>query len=409
MSGPDGRLQVLVDQLIDRGELAPAWRASFLAVPRHRFIPDTIWLRNGRSLRPLRRGEDPQGWLDRAYDRDFVVIQVDDGTPDGDRGRDITSSVSHPGVVAVMLAALDARPGMSVLEIGTGSGYNAALLATRLGADHVTTIEIDPQLAAHARAALTTTGFDRVTVITGDGALGHPARAPYDRIISTAAVTEVPYAWVAQTRPGGLVLTPWANAYYPGGLLSLTVDEDGTATGGIVADVSFMWLRAQRPPPTYSASIDISLGTPSRTRLHAHDVAGIPGAALAISLKVTDCALIHRPTGCHAGVLWFLDPHSESWATLSYSADTDTYDVRQAGPRQLWDEIEIAHQWWINVGKPDLDAWRFTITPDGQRIEHTTTTHTPSVERRTSDSPERTRRSSEGDIEASSARSGNSP
>jgi SAM-dependent methyltransferase len=266
---------------------------------------------------------------------------------------------------------------MSVLEIGTGSGYNAALLAARVGAEHVTTIEIDPPLAAHARAALSTTGFDRVMVITGDGALGYPARAQYDRIISTAAVTEVPYAWVAQTRPGGLVLIPWANAYYPGGLLSLTVGEDGTAAGGIVADVSFMWLRDQRPPPTYSASIDTSLGTPSCTRLHAHAVAGIPGAALAISLKVADCALIHRPTGGGAGVLWFLDPHSESWATLSYSADTDTYDVCQAGPRQLWNEIETAHQWWINVGKPDLHAWRFTITPDGQRIEHTTTTPTP--------------------------------
>jgi hypothetical protein len=94
-----------------------------------------------------------------------------------------------------------------------------------------------------------------------------------DRIISTAAVTEVPYAWVAQPRPGGLVLTPWATAYYPGGLLSLTVEDDGTATGGII--------------------------------------------------------------------------------------------------------IETAHQWWINAGKPGLPAWRFTITPDGQRIEQTTPTPTP--------------------------------
>jgi protein-L-isoaspartate(D-aspartate) O-methyltransferase len=377
VSNPDGRLRVLVEQLTDRGELTPAWRASFLAVPRHQFIPDTIWLPHGRSLSPLHRGEDPRRWLDRAYDRDFVVIQVDEGNPDDDRGRDITSSASHPGVVAVMLAALDAWPGMSVLEIGTGSGYNAALLAAQLGGQHVTTIEVDPQLAAHARAALGATGFDRVRVIIGDGAGGYPARAPYDRIISTAAVTEVPYAWVAQTRPGGVVLTPWASAYYPGGLLALTVEDDGTATGGIVADVSFMWLRDQRPPPTYSASIDTSLGTVSHTRLHAHDVSGIPGAALAISLKVGDCALIHRPTRRHTGVLWFLDPHSESWATLSYSADTDTYPVRQAGPRRLWDEIETSHQWWIDAGKPDPHAWRFTVTPDGQRIEHTTTTLTP--------------------------------
>jgi protein-L-isoaspartate(D-aspartate) O-methyltransferase len=369
VSDLDGRLRSLVEELTGSGELTPAWRASFLAVPRHRFIPDTIWCPADRGLRPLCRGEDPQGWLDRVYDREAVVIQVDDGNPEGDRGRHITSSASHPGVVAIMLAALDAAPGMSVLEIGTGSGYNAALLAARLGAQHVTTIEVDPQLAGHAQAALSAAGFDRVRVITGDGALGHPARAPYDRIISTAAVAEVPYAWVAQTRTGGLVLTPWANAYYPGGLLSLTVEDDGTATGGIVEDVSFMWLRDQRPPPTYSASIDTSLGIPGCTRLHAHDVAGIPGAALAISLKVTDCALIHRPIGRDAGVLWFLDPHSESWATLSYSADTDTYPVRQAGPRQLWDEIETAHQWWIDAGKPGLHAWQFTVTPRGQRIE----------------------------------------
>lgn len=166
------------------------------------------------------------------------------------------------------------------------------------------------------------------------------------------------------------MLTPWASAYYPGGLLSLTVEDDGTATGGIVADVSFMWLRDQRPPPTYSASIDTSLGTPSRTQLHAHDVAGIPGAALAISLKVADCTLIHRPTGPHTGVLWFIDPHSESWAALNYSADTGPYEVRQAGPRQLWDEIETAHQWWTNAGKPGPHAWRFAVTPGGQRIEH---------------------------------------
>jgi protein-L-isoaspartate(D-aspartate) O-methyltransferase len=371
VSDLDGRLRSLVEELTDSGELTPAWRASFLTVPRHRFIPDTIWCPADRGLSPLCRGADPRGWLDRVYDREAVVIQVDDGSPDGDRGRHITSSASHPGVVARMLAALDAAPGMSVLEIGTGSGYNAALLAARLGARHVTTIEVDPLLAAHAQAALAATGFDRVTVVTGDGAWGYPARAPYDRIISTVAVTEVPYAWVAQTRPGGLVLTPWANAYYPGGLLSLTVGDDGTATGGIVADVSFMWLRDQRPSPTYSASIDTSLGTPGRTQLHAHDVAGIPGAALAISLKVTDCTLIHRPTGRHAGVLWFLDPHSQSWATLAYSADTDTHDVHQAGPRQLWDEIETAHQWWINAGKPDLHAWQFTITPHGQKIEQT--------------------------------------
>jgi len=373
---PDGRLRRLVDELTDSGELIPVWRASFLAVPRHRFLPDTVWRPAGRGLRPLRRVDDPQGWLDRAYERESVVIQVDDGHPDGDRGRHITSSASHPGVVAGMLAVLDVQVGMSVLEIGTGSGYNAALLATRLGASRVTTIEVDPGLANQAREALCAAGFGAVTVIAGDGVLGHPPRAPYERVMSTAAVTEVPYSWVAQTQPGGLVLTPWATPYYPGGLLSLTVDGAGIARGGIAGDVSFMWLRGQRPPPTYTASIDTSAGTPSSTRLPAHDVAGIPGAAFAISLKVAGCALIHRPMRRGSGVLWFVDPSSGAWASMSYSDDASTGEVRQAGPRRLWDEIEVAHQWWSEVGKPSLDAWRFTVTPSGQRIEPATASAT---------------------------------
>jgi protein-L-isoaspartate(D-aspartate) O-methyltransferase len=111
-----------------------------------------------------------------------------------------------------MLAALDAEPGMRGLEIGTGTGYNAALLAHRLGAQTITSVEIDPALAEHARRALTAIGY-LVTVITGDGALGYSPGAPYDRIISTAAVREVPYPWVAQTRPGGTILTPWGTPY----------------------------------------------------------------------------------------------------------------------------------------------------------------------------------------------------
>ncbi|MGH3429797.1 MAG: hypothetical protein ACRDQZ_19875, partial [Mycobacteriales bacterium] len=68
MSDLDGRLQSLVEELTGSGELTPAWRASFLTVPRHRFIPETIWCPADRGLAPLCRGADPQGWLDRVYD-----------------------------------------------------------------------------------------------------------------------------------------------------------------------------------------------------------------------------------------------------------------------------------------------------------------------------------------------------
>lgn len=167
---------------------------------------------------------------------------MDDGHPAGEAGWgfEVTSSASMPAVVAQMLAALDAEPGMRVLEIGAGTGYNAALLAHRLGAENIVSVEVDPAVAEHARHALAATGFSAVTVVTGDGAEGYLPRAPYDRVISTVAVAEVPHAWVAQTRPGGLVLSPWGSSYYPGGLLALTVHGDATTTGRIVGPASFM-------------------------------------------------------------------------------------------------------------------------------------------------------------------------
>jgi protein-L-isoaspartate(D-aspartate) O-methyltransferase len=241
------------------------------------------------DLIPLRRAEDPQRWLELAYANTSVTTQVDDGHPAGEGGRgfEVTSSASMPAVVAQMLTALEVEPGMRVLEIGTGTGYNAALLAHRLGASHVVSVEIDPTVAQHARHTLAAAGYGAVSVITGDGAQGYPPQAPYDRVISTAAATTVPYPWVAQTRPGGLVLTPWGTAYYPGGLLALTVDRDGTASGRIVGPASFMWLRAQRIPRYTIGRImqRDDAAAVSTTDLHPWHVAGDANAATAITLR----------------------------------------------------------------------------------------------------------------------------
>ena len=132
-------------------------------------------------------------------------------------------------------------------------------------------------------------GYGAVSVVTGDGAEGYPPGAPYDRVISTVAVAEVPQAWVAHTRPGGLVLTPWGSAYYPGGLLALTVHGEATATGRIVGPASFMWLRAQRIPRYITGRIvrGDDPATASSTELHPGYVAGDVHAATAIGLRET--------------------------------------------------------------------------------------------------------------------------
>jgi SAM-dependent methyltransferase len=263
---------------------------------------------------------------------------------------------------------------MRVLEIGTGTGYTAALLAERLGARNVTTLEIDPTLAARARAALATAGYGDVTVICGDGAHGHPAGAPFDRVLSTVAAPRVPYAWVAQTRLGGLVVTPWSSAYEPAGLLSLTVGADGIATGVLVnTTISFMPLRDQRIPRATVADVVRDTDTPERsdTDLHVSHLCNDDDAPFAISVQIPDChwEYLPDPSDENRWCVWFLDPGSRSWARFHYQPDTRRWPVRQFGPRRLWDEVTAAYQWWHQAGQPPVTQWRFTVTPDGQRVE----------------------------------------
>ncbi len=371
-----------------RAAFAP-WRPSLLAVARHRFIPDVVWVDNDGggppALVPLHREQDPDRWLRLTYADDGVVTQVDDGCPGGPGlgGSMPTSSASGPVIVAVMLAALEVREGHRVLEVGTGTGYNAAFLAHRLGADRVTSIEIDSDIATHARKALSDTGFGAVTVVTGEGALGYPPGAPYDRVIVTAACNQIPYAWVAQTRPGGRIVLPWADTY-SGGLLALTVADDGTARGNIVAESNFMWLRAQRDtrgavkPTAVKPTTGDGVRDPGRTdarvtTLHPHHVTGPHGARLAIGQRVPGCQWRYWPWEPRdpVGVLWLVDPWG-SWAKLTHTsphADEDEFPVLQSGPRRLWDEVEAACYWWLEAGRPGADRWWFTVTPNGQRAQ----------------------------------------
>lgn len=374
--------QQRADELVASGDLTPDWRPSFLAVPREQFIPEVIWREVGNVMRPVRRADDPHRWWELASSEDSVVTQVDDGAPVGPDGGDLpTSSTSMPSVVAAMLKYLDVHGGERVCEIGTGTGWNAALLAHRLGADRVTTIEIDPEVAAHARKALSEAGFGGVTTITGDGSSGYPPRAPYERVIATVGSKYIPYAWVEQTRPGGRIVAPsWALDYY-GLLLVLTVNEDGTASGHFVDDASFMMLRDQRAHRVRQAindTDDYEHADISETELHPADVASgsnSRGAVIAIGTRVPDCRSDYFPSrdrDSKDGTLRLVDHVSGSWARLSYDHTGGLpYTVRQFGPRRLWDEVEAAHQWWVDQGSPTAARWLFTVTPHGQWVHLT--------------------------------------
>jgi hypothetical protein len=147
------------------------------------------------------------------------------------------------------------------------------------------------------------------------------------------------------------VLTPWGSPYCNGGLLSLAVAADGTACGGLVAKTSFMDLRDQRTP---RVSIRRCVhheddATITSTDLHPHDVAGHYDVQIGIGIQVPRCTYLYQPADDDSAevILWFLDPWSNSWASLHHDPQvaSDSYRVRQLGARHLWDEVDAAYRW----------------------------------------------------------------
>jgi protein-L-isoaspartate(D-aspartate) O-methyltransferase len=119
------------------------------------------------------------------------------------------SCASVPSVVAMMLSQLNVQPGDNILEIGAGTGYNAALLAELTGSQgHVTTIDIDSDVALHARTMLDRAGYQRVHVMERDGLIGAPENAPYDRMLAAVGLWDVPAAWWDQLSEGGRLVVP---------------------------------------------------------------------------------------------------------------------------------------------------------------------------------------------------------
>lgn len=172
----------LIDELLADGSIrSQEVEAAFRAVPRHLFAPGV----------PLKE----------AYANDIVRTKQDQ------HGR-TTSSVSAPWLQATMLEQARIEPGMRCLEIGSG-GYNAALMAELVGpTGQVTTVDIDPDVIERARTCLTAAGYERVNVVLADAEQGVPNYAPYDRIVVTVGVWDIPPAWSDQLAPEGRIVVP---------------------------------------------------------------------------------------------------------------------------------------------------------------------------------------------------------
>ena len=206
------RTAMVSEQIAARGIDNPDVLDAMRRVPRHRFVPTA---------------ERPHAYRDTPL-------------PIG-RGQ----TISQPYIVALMTELVEPKPDSRVLEVGTGSGYQAAVLAEIV--DHVYTIEIEDELAHSAAALLETLGYDNVTVRAGDGYGGWPEHAPFDIIVVTAAPDHVPQALIDQLKPGGSMIVPVGPIHSVQELRLIRKEQDGSLREKNVTAVRFVPLRREEP------------------------------------------------------------------------------------------------------------------------------------------------------------------
>ncbi|MEV6233581.1 methyltransferase domain-containing protein [Saccharopolyspora shandongensis] len=346
------------------------WRER-ITVPRAPFIPPVVWVDDAATggFSAVSRDDDHVRWHELVEADEPIITQVDDGrTPPGATGLRPSSSCSKPSLVADMLDALDVRLGHRVLEIGGGTGWNAAELATRVGPrGQIVSIEVDPDVAAAERQALRTGGYD-VVVITADGLAGHAREAPYDRVIGTAAVRAIPRAWIDQAHPRGVIVTPWGTDYCNGTLLRLDVHDDGSASGRCGTNLAFMRVRGQRRDYLEPGDDELrgaDRTTTARSIPEFFEMIAYSRAAFAIGLRVPRCYLTVEELAPDHRRIELHDVSSRSWARVDLLRRNEIFEVHQIGPRRLWEEVDAAYGWWLDSGRPAPDRFGLTVAENG--------------------------------------------
>lgn len=368
-----------IDTLIsDLGGIAKIVERALRAVPRHDFIPSPALAPRNGQLCAIDREAAPAGWWAAVYSDTPIVTQLDDGdtaiadvigvdgTVDPSRDLDYSSSASAPSTVAGLLGWLDPDPGNRVLEVGTGTGWTAALLSHLVGQERVTSIEIDPAVAEQAAKNLAATGHQPHLVV-GDGAVGHRENGPYDRVHVTCGVRTVPYAWVEQTRTGGTIVLPYCPGFGTDHALRLVVMPDGVAHGRFPGFASYMMMRSQRVPA--------GRGDLSYTQDHQSSAGTVDPRTVAYAPAGADLAIFAltglRSRGLRwedAYRLWVFEADSPRAAAVTWRQGQEEIEVRQYGDRPVWQEVVDAYFQWVAWGEPARNRFGMTVTPEGQRV-----------------------------------------
>ncbi|MGH3889506.1 MAG: methyltransferase domain-containing protein [Pseudonocardiaceae bacterium] len=380
------RAQFLAEKLVADGDLhSPPWKSAVCAVPRHEFIPH--YYRHDTSTRPatwqLVTPHDPsdvQAWLELVYSDTTLITAVADYA---ERGVQIpVSSSSKPDLMVRMLEELDVADGHRVLEIGTGTGYNAALLSHRLGSQNVFSVDVDPALVATARPRLARLGY-HPTLAAVDGATGLVEHAPYDRIIATCSVPVIPSAWIDQLASGGRILADVEGPLGAGNLVTLHKPSAVPVVEGRFLPWwgRFMRLRPQAGP---------TVGAPRPRRAPGEPQSATTAVDPAeLDTEFRFLAQLFLPSG----TLQSLTPSPDltrpiatclvtpdgSWCEVDRDPGPDgSYQLTFGGPQPLWDGVTAAWRQWTRHGRPAWSQFGLTATPEHHTIWLRNSTSGPS-------------------------------
>ncbi|MGH3864501.1 methyltransferase domain-containing protein [Actinokineospora sp.] len=362
----------LAARLAQAGDLSDArWIEAFSATPRHLFVPRFRLGTDGPEY--AADDVDQAEWLAEAYSDKPLTTQSKphpDGltTVDGLPFLIPTSSSTGPGLMARMLEMLDVRDRHRILEIGTGTGYNAALLCHRVGSDSVVSVELDPTLVDLARHRLSSLGC-RPALVVGDGALGVADHGPYDRIIATAAVADIPAAWIDQLAENGKVVANLRGELSTGAVCVLARSEGSSELTGRFAPLEghFMWsrpsvdnpLRPHQSPPSHRGSLVFH----GRTALNPADLIGDDDFRFLLQLQLSGAESFYA-IGDTATLL----TSDGSRAEVGMLEADGRRPVVQYGSRRIWDTVEATAALRRDLGNPALDRYGVTASKSARFV-----------------------------------------
>ncbi len=367
--------QELVISLMNAGVLSsPAIQQAFLAIPREAFVSSFYEQKTSRKMEWKQVRIDqmaPEDYLALIYRDEPLITQIDErGWP--------TSSSSMPSAMARMLEALDVKSGQRVLEIGTGTGYNAALLTHLTGNPHlVTTIEIDPVLAEQAAKTLQYVVGSGVSVQADNAIAGYQCNAPYDRIIATASSSTLPMAWIEQLRLGGKLVMDLQGSL-ESGFLVVEKTTEGIVGRFLEPPLHFMPLATEEKASSPISNIAKLLQGPSLESFVLRDDDDFlsmlfdPAFRWFVQWYVSGCQISKRKhiqsDGAEIHILLIIASKNEGIVRLQKRKEEDIWRGEIYGSLSFWHNFQQARKDLLSLGKPDQQMYHLVIDQEGPTL-----------------------------------------